>query len=500
MSLLQQMLKEPRQPVPINNQLVSDMRNYFNALPASYLYYSLAKENLPTTTNSIVIDGFDLASSQIPIYFTKAEFTDTVKQLSNISKKLQQENWILARQNTDNLQDTIKQAFYHDYISWWRNFMNRSHPNNFQNYKQAQQLTNIFVQENSIAQLIHLIQQQTSPDFSNNGTIFNNEIASQFAEINLLSQSALSDLSSKINELKEFLNTLSVINDQGKTAFMFTKSRFNGDTLSNPLNGLYNLAQQLPEPAANWTKQIADDFWYLLIKDSRAYINQQWQNNVYEDYMNHIAKRYPFDQSQSKDVTINDFERFFASNGILNNYMENYLKPFLDTTQAQWQPKKLNDYILPIAAETVDELIRANIISNMFFPSQSQRSKIEFSLQKINLDPIVDNLKLTIGENKLKDTQNTSSFTKFVWPQSDASLALNSIEGDHFELNETGPWAFFKILQKVNVLIDKKDSSSLQILFEINGNSGRYVLKTRNQINPFMPGILSGFKLPENIS
>ena len=53
------------------------------------------------------------------------------------------------------------------------------------------------------------------------------------------------------------------------------------------------------------------------------------------------------------------------------------------------------------------------------------------------------------------------------------------------------------MLQKVNVLVDEENSGSLQILFEINGNSGRYLLKTENPVNPFIPGILNGFNLSD---
>jgi len=52
----------------------------------------------------------------------------------------------------------------------------------------------------------------------------------------------------------------------------------------------------------------------------------------------------------------------------------------------------------------------------------------------------------------------------------------------------------------VNVLVDDQNSANLEILFEINGNSGRYLLKTQNQVNPFIPGVLSGFGLKENIA
>ena len=51
--------------------------------------------------------------------------------------------------------------------------------------------------------------------------------------------------------------------------------------------------------------------------------------------------------------------------------------------------------------------MRANIITNMFFPDHGNESKIDFSLQKITLDPVVASLVLEIGETKLTDNQGT---------------------------------------------------------------------------------------------
>jgi intracellular multiplication protein IcmF len=500
LTLLKQIIQQPMQPVTINQQIISDVRNYLNALPASYLYYTLAKAYFPQERQPLVVEGFELVDKELPVYFTKSGFQQVIGKLPAISAQLQADNWVLARQDLKDLSALLQQAYCYEYTLWWQNFMRKSVPVHFQDYQQAQHLAQALHQANSISKLVELIQQQTSPELGDKSALFNQEIASKFTDLSLMSQSAVHDLTVNMNELEKFLATLSVVNDKGRTAFTIAKSRFEGDTLSNPLSALYSHSRQLPEPVAAWAKQVADDTWFILISDSRAYINQQWQETVIRDYQATIAKRYPFDPNQTQDVAIADFDRFFASHGVLNKFIEQYLKPFLDTSQAQWQLKELNNYVLPISPEMVNELIRANIITNMFFPNQSETSRIEFSLQKLNLDPVVSSLQLMLGNTKLKDTQDSESLTNFHWPESNAKLTLNSIEGNHYELDEAGPWAFFKMLQKVNVLVDEQDSSSLQILFEVNGNSGRYTLKTQNQINPFIPGILNGFVLNESIA
>lgn len=498
--LLKSTLNKPLNPLVVKQQIISDTRNYLNALPTSYLYYSIAKASFPQTKQKINITGINLPTDEIPVYFTRAGFEQIIKDIPHISNQLQTENWVLARQDLNQLPNLLIQAYCFDYQTWWQNFIKKSQPSHFHDYQQGRQVLGALQRSDAMMQLISLIQQETKPDMSTDtSSNFNQFIAHQFTDFNLMSLSSIKELGMRINELDRFISTLSVINDGGKTAFTLTKSRFINEYSSDPVSLLFNQSRQLPEPMSTWAKQLAGDTWSLLIKDSRDYINQQWQQTVYSEFQNSIAKRYPFDLAENQEIQLDDFNHFFSTHGVLNTFSEQYIKPFLDVSKAEWKPKEINDFVLPLSSEIIDEMIRANIITNMFFPDHGEESKIEFSLQKINLDPVVSNLSLAIGNITLNDTQSSESSTQFTWPQNNAKLALSSIEGNHYELEEQGVWGIFKLLEKVNVLVDEQDSSNLQILFEVNSNSGRYLLKTNNQINPFTPGILNGFTLDKVI-
>lgn len=499
LSLLKRLLSKPPQNIQVKQQIISDARNYLNALPTSYLYYSIAKESFPKIKQPISITGFVLATNELPVYFTRTGFDEVMKKIPEINHALQQENWVLARNDLGQLQDMLTQAYCFDYVTWWQTFMRKSQPFHYQDYQTGRQVVKNLEQSHALSKIIGLIQQETKADLTNNTSLFNQFIASQFTDLNLMSHSSAQDLNLKIVDLDRFISTLSMINDGGKTAFNITKTRFSSESASDPVSLLFNQAKLLPEPLSSWSKQIASDAWGILIKDSRQYINLQWQQTVYRDFQSSIAKRYPFDSSQNEEIAIYEFNRFFSTHGTLNTFTDSYVKPFLDISSAEWKPKAINDTVLPITQETLDALIRANIITNMFFPDHGEESRIDFSLQKISLDPVVANLELQLGQIKLSDNQGSESMTRFTWPLSNAKLALDSIEGNHYELAEQGVWALFKLLEKVNVLIDEQDSSNLQILFEVNSNSGRYLLKTNNQVNPFTPGILNGFNLEESI-
>ncbi|MGC1182950.1 type IVB secretion system protein IcmF [Legionella sp.] len=499
LALLKQSLKKPPQEILVKQQVVSDARNYLNALPTGYLYYFLAKELFPKDHQKISAKGFTLATEKLPVYYTKTGFSKVMQKITQISQTLQKENWVLARQDLAELPNMLIHTYCLDYVTWWQTFIRKSQPAHYQDYQQGREIIENLAQSHTITNLVHLIQKETNADMTSNTSPFNQFIANQFAELNLMSLSSTKKLSVKIMDLERFISTFSMLDDDGKTAFNITRSRFINDVASDPVSLLYNQAQQLPEPLSTWAKQLASETWTLLIKDSRKYINQQWQHTIYKEYQSNIAKRYPFDSTQQKEIAITDFNHFFSTNGSLNTFTENFVKPFLDISSAEWKPKAVNDSIIPISSDTLDALVRANIITNMFFPYQRNESRIEFSLQKINLDPVVASLVLEIGKTRLTDNQSSDSLIRFFWPQANAKLVLNSIEGNHYELAEQGNWALFKLLEKVNVLVDEQDSSSLQILFEVNSNSGRYLLKTNNQVNPFTPGILNGFILNEVI-
>lgn len=500
LSLLKQILQDKGYQIVINQQIVTDARNYLNALPANYLLYSLAKRQFDPSITPIDFKGFHLSNTHVPNYFTQKGFQKVIAKLPTITHQLTSDNWVLQRDDLRNLTEILQKAYCEDYVLWWQHLINNTQPLRAQNYLQVHQLAETLLQADSISKLIQIIQTHTHPRTGPNNQMFNRDIASKFSNLNLLSHNNLQQLAHTLKELEKFSNTLSLVSDQGKTAFTLTKARFQGDKLSNPISELYAQAQQYPEPLAKWTAQIAEDMWFNLISDTRQYLNHRWQDRVYQDYLRHIAHHYPLDNSQTHDLPISDFNRFFAPHGTLARFTDDYIKPFLDTSQPQWQRKELNHAIVPIADDLVNEVMRANVITHMFFPHQQDNSYIEFSLQKINLDPMISEFQLSIGKTELTDNQVSDSYTKFHWPQPDAQLILHSIEGKHYELTETGTWAIFKLLQKVNVLVDEQDSTNLQILFEINGNSGRYLLKAQNQVNPFIPGILSGFNLQDHIA
>lgn len=496
--LLHEATRKPLSKVFYNARYVQDLRNYLGALPAGFYYYQLVKQQFPHKSIPLKAKGIESKIEFIPYFATKDGFNEIQTKLMFIAQNLLQEDWVVKREKEANLAALLLEAYCYDYNNWWKTFIKQARLSPAT--EQEQQSTDNILQVAALDNIINLIQAHTAPDPSNPNSVFNQKIASEFTSINLLSKTAVQELSHDIAELEKFGQTLKLVKDNGKTAFELARARFEGQTTIDPLSKVYLKVKQLPEPVAGWTKNLADDVWQQILGETRNYLNHLWKTEVFAEYQNDIAERYPFVPESTRDIELASFNHFFSPKGTLAQFMDSYLKPFMDTQSAQWRTKDQDGYTLPLSHEMVDELIRANVIRTMFFPKDRGEAHIDFSLQKIELDPIVRTFRLRLGQERLLDHQNSDSYTLFTWPNMGASIELDALDGQTFKLSEKGSWAFFKLLQKVNVLTDNDDSASLQILFEINGNSGRYLLKAQNDINPFSPGILTGFRLTETLA
>ncbi len=236
--LLNEVLTEPRQAIALNQQLIRSVRHYLNALPADYLYYSLAKQQLNHQRQRLDFPGLLLPEHSVPYRLTKQGFKQALTQIPSISQTLQTEYWVLERQDLTQLETRIVDAYCYDYALWWQNLLRKTRITSIQTFPQAYELVQQLAQNNTFAQFIALIQAETSPDFSTNNALFNRAIASQFTAVNLMSKSSLDELLRALQELQPFLMTLSMVQDSGQAAFSLTKTLFSGEGSNNPLAAL----------------------------------------------------------------------------------------------------------------------------------------------------------------------------------------------------------------------------------------------------------------------
>ena len=76
---------------------------------------------------------------------------------------------------------------------------------------------------------------------------------------------------------------------------------------------------------------------------SHAQINEQWQSQVFPLCRSALENRYPIIRGSQVDVTLDDFAKLFAPNGLIDSFFKTNLKSFVDTTRIPWH-WQMNDY------------------------------------------------------------------------------------------------------------------------------------------------------------
>lgn len=501
----------------IQPDVVSHARDALNALPTSYLAY-LNLKHYSSNHAQININFpkqvffYTSKNTTIPYIYTKQGFTDAYNTLiPKISKELVHGSWVLGPRNDNGkqtvaeLEQQVKTFYYADYVNWWHLYIYNTHPAAFRTFSQATQtFTALSDKQSPLVTIFATVAKNTamSTDNSALAKAFNHNVASHFSDLHKTSIQSIQQLQPLFLQLNTYFQQLAAASNPDQQAFTLAKDRFTDTGKNDALSNLFAATKQYPQPIKNWLDALAINSWYLVLHHSQLYVNQQWQQNVLNYYRQHIVQRYPLAIDAKNDIVIKDFQQFFAPHGTLDSFVQQYIQPFIDTTGSSWKVKQRNKLSLLMDRQTLSDLLRATIIRNMFFSKDSSQMNVTFNLQAVTFEPIVKNLILNINGQRVFDYQGSSKISRFFWPgqtgQKLASLQITTINGQHFSVTETGDWAWFKLLSKAN-LAPLNDTQHYSLIFDLNGSAAKYELMAQNPINPFIPGILNNFRLPDKI-
>ncbi len=499
--------------------VIATARNYLNSLPTSYLaylnlkFYSNNKSQLKINylANVFFYSG---RTTTIPYIYTKEGFATAYTQLiPQISKELTHGSWILGERNSNDkqtaaeLEQQVKMFYYADYVNWWNFYIYNTHPAAFRNVQQAAQTFSALSDIKSpMITIYNTVAENTAPITAPNkeAHAFNKNIAYHFRDLQQTSEASLQKLQPLFQQLHNYFQALALASNTDSQAFLFTKQRFLDISTNkdDPLNNLFTATKQYPQPIKGWLDALAINSWYLLLHHSQLYINTAWQQQVMAEYRENILQRFPLAADAQKEIPLNAFQHFFAPKGTLDNFVRENLQPFIDSSGSTWTLKQINNMSITIDHQTMDDLLRATIIRAMFFENNSNQMNVSFNLKPLTFEPIVRNLILNINGQKVFDYQGSDKISRFFWPgqtgQSAANLQITNINNEHYSISENGDWAWFRLLSKAN-LQQLNDTQHYSLIFDLNGSAAKYQLTAQNPINPFIPGVLSSFNLPDKI-
>ena len=201
------------------------------------------------------------------------------------------------------------------------------------------------------------------------------------------------------------------------------------------------------------------------------------------------------------DATLAAFGRFFGPNGLMDSFFRQNLQSYVDTSQGAWRWRGPTGPEQGLAPEILQVFQRAAVIRNALFGG-GQAPAIRFQLIPVQLVGDASQVVISLDGQTLTYTAGQAArVADLQWTGTSGQARIEFLPqtaGGPSQLSETGPWAWFRILDQAQ--IKPLGSGQFQVTFQLSGRQAVYELRTPgNAFNPFNLQELAGFQCPEQL-
>ncbi|WED24546.1 type VI secretion system membrane subunit TssM [Vibrio sp. JC009] len=302
-----------------------------------------------------------------------------------------------------------------------------------------------------------------------------------------------------VEVLKSYMNTIKNAPDAGMAALKATKDRVQMMN-SDPIYTLHRVASGLPAPLDGMLTKLADESWYVVKQEAIKHLELRWQEDVYTYYQQRLAGKYPFASASKKDVSLKDFELFFAPDGVLGSFHKNQLNIFLQENVGVSQDETGKSLIRKDIVELIEG---AEKIREAFF-NRKGILDLSFFVEPLQLSNNKRRSVLNVDGQILVYSHGQKYGADFIWPntlrdsaKSKITLVPAGYNQSPRSMSVAGPWALFRLLEKGNVISISPVSVDYKFVFE--GGNMVYRISSEEETNPFTNELFKSFKVSETL-
>lgn len=257
-------------------------------------------------------------------------------------------------------------------------------------------------------------------------------------------------------------------------------------------------AQDQPAPLNNLLQNIDSGGGALTLGNERARLNALWSASAAGFCRQAIAGRYPMALTTTKDITPDDFGKFFGPNGLMDAFFTQNLAPYVDMSGGQWRWRSTDNAPLGIPAEVLKQFQLAARLREMFFSNGGTRPTLHFNLEPLYGDSALSQVKLEIDGQPVAYAANQPSLVvAIILPSGsgDGQVSFDTTPPLSGDYSTGGPWAWFRMMDK-GLLHTTAQGERYRLVFTLDGRNMAYQLDANSVINPFRRQELLQFRCP----
>ena len=302
-------------------------------------------------------------------------------------------------------------------------------------------------------------------------------------------------------QLYQYVHNLAQADDNGMSAYAFALQSLQPKSKS-PLTTLNTMALGFPDPLKRWVQAISSNVWGGILNDASAHLQDVWQHNVYPKYQAMIAAKYPVNSKAKQEITLNDFTAFFAPGGIFDQFFQTNVAPFVDQSGAQWALKKISGHSLNIPDKILKLFKQTENIKKAFFEANSKQPLVNFMVTPTGLDGTSQEFRIMMNGQVVVYQHGPIQSLPMQWPKQNsypmATVCFVTISGQQVTKTVTGAWGWLKLMERLK-LQQGASLGEVKVTAKFGGHLATFNLRSKGQINPFYPNLLTGYHLPKSI-
>ncbi|MGM0772335.1 type VI secretion system membrane subunit TssM [Marinobacter sp.] len=302
-----------------------------------------------------------------------------------------------------------------------------------------------------------------------------------------------------VKDLHEYLRGIQEAPDRGKAALSAARARM-GLQGADPIFTLQRVASNQPAPLDRMLEKLASESWRVVLDQAVAQLERQWYQEVYQPFQQSLARHYPFSPGAGRDAALQDFERFFAPDGVLDQFYNENLKLFLEDQPEHIAGSKRASLV---RRDVLASLEKAEDIRRAFF-TRSGSLDLEFALEPLHLSSNKRRSVMNVDGQLVEFSHGPRQSIPLVWPntlrdsvESRITLVPTEVNRSPRSLTENGPWALFRLLDGAD--ITGVSSSAVDVRFALDEGEMGYRLHAGSNTNPFTQELLAGYQIPRSL-
>lgn len=301
----------------------------------------------------------------------------------------------------------------------------------------------------------------------------------------------------QLTDLHRYLLAIENAPVPGKSALKAVQLRLDQNS-SDPIFATRQMAKTLPAPLNRWVGKLADQAWHVVMVEAIHYMEVDWRDTVVKPFNEKLADNYPFNPHTQQDASLDEFERFFKPDGVLDTFYQQNLRLFMENDLSLED----GDNAVIIREDIRQQLKTAQKIRDIFF-SQQNGLGAQFAVETVSLSGNKRRSVLNLDGQIVDYSQGRNFTSHLVWPNNmregnESKLTLIGISGNSpRSISFIGPWAQFRLFESGQ--LTSVQDGTFSVRFNVDGGAMVYRVHTDTQDNPFAGGLFSQFQLPDTL-